>query len=69
VELLKGVGCTFTVKLVNSDPPLDPKKVAVVDRWSLFGGHLFNKNFKMGPENGGLYGQVVVIGKLSLAQV
>jgi hypothetical protein len=24
-------------------PPLGPKKVAVVDRWSLFRGHLYNK--------------------------
>jgi len=29
-----------TVKLVYNDHPRDPKIVAVMDRWSLFGGHL-----------------------------
>jgi hypothetical protein len=29
-----------TVKPVHNDHPWNPKKVAIVDRWSLFGGHL-----------------------------
>ena len=33
-----------TVKLVYNDHPRDPKIVAVVDRWSLFRGHLCNKS-------------------------
>ncbi len=32
-----------TVKPVYNDHPRDPKIVAVVDRWSLFGGHLCYK--------------------------
>ncbi len=32
-----------TVKPVYNDHPRDPKIVAAVDRWSLFGGHLCNK--------------------------
>ncbi len=32
-----------TVKPVYNDHPRDPKIVAVVDRWSLFGCHLCNK--------------------------
>jgi hypothetical protein len=32
-----------TVKPLYNDHPRDPKIVAVVDRWSLFGGHLFYK--------------------------
>ncbi len=35
-----------TVKLVYNDHPWDPKIVAVVDRWSLFRGHLCNKGSK-----------------------
>jgi len=30
----------FTVKLVYNDHPRDPKLLSVIDRWSLFGGHL-----------------------------
>ncbi len=33
---------TNTVKPVYNDHPWDPKIVAVVDRWSLFSGHLCN---------------------------
>jgi len=32
-----------SVKPVYNDHPRDPKIVAVVDRWSLFGGHLYYK--------------------------
>ena len=34
---------TCTVKLVYNNHPRDPKIVAFVDRWSLFGGHLCYK--------------------------
>ncbi len=30
-----------TVKLVHNDHPRNPKVVAVIDRWSLFRGHLY----------------------------
>ncbi len=33
-----------TIKPVYNDHPLDPKIMAVVDRWSLFRGHLCNKS-------------------------
>ncbi len=33
----------YTVKPVYNDHPRDPKIVAAVDRWSLFGGHLCHK--------------------------
>jgi hypothetical protein len=32
-----------TVKTVYNDHPWDPKIVAIVDRWSLFRGSLYNK--------------------------
>ncbi len=35
---------SYTVKLVYNDHPWDSKIVAVVDRWSLLRGHLFNKS-------------------------
>jgi hypothetical protein len=34
---------TYLVIPVYNDHPHDPKIVAVVDRWSLFGGHLCYK--------------------------
>ena len=34
----------FTVNPVYNEHPRDPKIVAVVDRWSLFRGHLCSKN-------------------------
>jgi hypothetical protein len=40
--------------------PWDPEKVAVVDRWSLFRGHLCNKSFKWDLK------MVVVIDRWSL---
>ena len=36
----------FTIKPVYNDYPWDPKKVAVVDRWSLFRSHLCSKSSK-----------------------
>ena len=39
-------GNVNTVKPVNNDHPRDPEIVAVVDRWSVFRGHLCNKNLK-----------------------
>jgi hypothetical protein len=35
-----------TVKPVYKDHPRDPKIVTVVDRWSLFKGHLCSKSSK-----------------------
>ncbi len=40
-----------TVKPVYNDHPRDPKIVAVVDRWSLFRGHLCQKKIEFGPQN------------------
>ncbi len=45
------------------DHPWDPKIEAVVDRWSLFRGHLCNKNSKWDLK------MVVVIDRWSLTQV
>ena len=53
---------TYTVKPVYNDHPWDPKIVAVVDRWSLFRGHLSNKKFKLGPLNGGRCRLVLLFG-------
>ena len=39
-----------TVNFVYNDPPRDPKIVVVVDRRSLFRGHLCNKNSKWDPK-------------------
>jgi len=39
-------GTLITVKPVYNDHPRDPKIVAVVDRWSLFRGHLCSKSLK-----------------------
>ncbi len=39
----KGKVFIYTVKPVYNDHPRDPKIVAVVDRWSLFRGHLCYK--------------------------
>jgi len=36
-----------TVKPVYNDHPRDPKIVAVVDRWSLFRGHLCQKKLNL----------------------
>ena len=58
-----------TVKHVYNDHPWDPKFVAVVDRWSLFRGTFMLQKFKMGPQNGGRYRQVVAIRRWSLALV
>ncbi len=44
--LLNSIELSSTVKLVYNDHPWDPKKVAVVDRWSLFSGHLCSKSLK-----------------------
>jgi hypothetical protein len=52
-----------TVKLVYNDHPWDPKIVAVVDRWSLFRGHLCNKSPKWDLK------MVVVRGRWSLSEV
>ncbi len=51
------------IKSVYKDHPWDPKIVAVVDRWSLFRGHLCNKSAKWDLK------MVVVVDKWSLAQV
>ena len=39
-----------TVKLVYNDHPWDPKIMAVVDKWSLFKGHLCYKSSKWDPK-------------------
>jgi hypothetical protein len=44
--LLNSLELSSTVKLLYNDHPWDPKKVAVVDRWSLFSGHLCSKSLK-----------------------
>ncbi len=49
-----------TVKHAYKDYPWDPKTVAVVDRWSMFGGYLSNKSSKWDLE------MVVVIDRWSL---
>jgi hypothetical protein len=51
---------THTVKPVYNENPRDPKIVTVVDRWSLFKGHLFSKSSKWDPK------KVVVWDKWSL---
>jgi hypothetical protein len=38
-----GVNFLTSVKPVYNDHPWDPEKVAAVDRWSLFIGHLCSK--------------------------
>ncbi len=43
---LSFIAVTRTVKPVYNDHPWDRKMVAVVDRWSLFRGHLCNKSTK-----------------------
>ena len=57
-----------TVKPVYNDHPWDPNIVAVVDRWSLFRGHLFYKKSKWDLKSGRCR-QVVAIWGWSLAQV
>ncbi len=58
-----GFGCL--VKLVHNDHPQVPKKVAVVDRWSMFRSNkVINSkwDYKMRDiQNGGRYKQVVAI--------
>ena len=49
-----------TVKPVYNDHPRDPKIVSVVDRWSLFRGHLCNKNSKWNTKMMGRFWQVGV---------
>jgi hypothetical protein len=54
-----------TVKPVYNDHPWDPEIVVVVDKWSLFRGHLCNKSFKRGLKmvvvaDSGRYSEVVV---------
>ncbi len=58
----------FTVKPVHNDHPCFPKKVAIVDRWSLLGGHLDIKGL-IRLQNSGRCRQVVAIWRWSLAQV
>ena len=43
--------CFFenTVKQLNNDHICNPKIVAVVDKWSLFGGSFMLQKLKMGP--------------------
>ncbi len=55
-----------------NDHPWDPKKVAAVDRWSLFRGHLRNKSSKWDLKkvvviDGGRYSEVVVSSGLTVA--
>ena len=49
-----------TVKPVFNDHPWVPKRVAVVDWWSFFRGHLSYKNSKCGPK------KMVVVSRWSL---
>jgi hypothetical protein len=51
INIIKNI----TIKLV------DPKIVAVDDRWSLFIDHLHIKKPNMGPQNSGHYYQVVAM--------
>jgi hypothetical protein len=51
----------YTVKPVFNDHPLDPKCVAVVDRWSLFRGRFMLERPK--------YELVVAVGRWSLPPV
>jgi hypothetical protein len=53
----------YTVKPVYNDHPWDPNIVAVVDRWSLYRGHLCNKSPNWDLK------MLVVIDRWSLAQV
>ncbi len=46
MQICFNYGGTNTVKLVYNDHRWDPKIVAVIDRWSLFRGHLCNKSSK-----------------------
>ncbi len=48
-----------------NDHPWNPKIVAVVDRWSLFGGHLCTQSSN-GTKSGGRYRQVVVSSGLTV---
>ncbi len=65
--IIKGTANTF--KLEYNDHLWDPQKSSVVNRRSLFGGHLCKKKYRMGPKNSGLYRQVVAIRRWSLTQV
>ncbi len=49
----------FAVKLVYKGNPRDPKKVTVVDGWSLFRGSFVLLKLKTGSHHGGRYRQVV----------
>ncbi len=57
-----------TVKPVYTDKPWDPKKVASVEKWSLFMGQLYYKSLKRDLK-GGRYRHVVAIQRWSLAKV
>ena len=51
------------VKLVYNDHPWDPKIEAVINRWSMFKGHLC---FRIRPKNGGRCWQAVVSSGLTV---
>ncbi len=57
------------VNLNTVKPLLNPKFVAVFDRWSLFRGSFLLWELKLGPQNCGRCRQVVVIRRWSLTQV
>jgi len=59
---------TYTVKPVYNDHPRDPKKVTVLDRWSLFSGHLCYIVVIYVIDSGRCW-QVVAIRRWSLTQV
>ena len=46
LSLIESILFKITVKPVHNDHPRDPKTVAVVGRWSLFGSHLCYKSIK-----------------------
>jgi hypothetical protein len=58
-----------TIKPVYNNHLLDPKFVAVVDRWSLVRGRFTLSRLQLGLQNGGRCRQVVAIRRWSLAQV
>jgi len=64
--------CESPPRPVNSDHPYDHKILAVVDRWSLFRGHLYSKKLiklNMVAQNGWRYRQVILRSGLTVFSV